>query len=326
LNSGSESDDDGVNKAKFPTFKMPDKMKDYKWEVGTYFVSKLVFMEAMRTYAVHSGRAIKFRKNDKVRVRVGCKEGCPWEALCGKIPGEETWQLKKVYLGDHECDTDFNVNLMNSRWLGSKLHTRVRENRDLKISTIMERAQQKWNIQMCRSKAYRAKKFAVEFVEGSFRDQYTRLHDLRSNPHSSVKITSTPYEGTEADLENPNAVVCPRFQRMYVCFKGCMDSFFKCRKIIGLDGCFLNGPYGGMLLVAIGMDPNDQILPIAFAVVEGEIKEFWKWFLELLIDDLGGTGICRTYTIISDQQKVLFISPHKIFIFVYFFKNICFWL
>jgi len=274
----------------------------------------------------YTGRAIKFRKTDKVRVRVGCKEGCPWEAFCGKIPDEETWQLKKVYPGDHECDTDFNVNLMNSRWLGSKLHTRVRENRDLKISTIMERAQQKWNIQMCRSKAYRAKKFAVEFVEGSFRDQYTRLHDLRSNPHSSVKITSTPYEGTEADLENPNAVVCPRFQRMYVCFKGCMDSFFKCRKIIGLDGCFLNGPYGGMLLVAIGMDPNDQILSIAFAVVEGETKEFWKWFLELLIDDLGGTGICRTYTIISDQQKVLFISPHKNFIFVYFFKNICFWL
>lgn len=196
-------------------------MKDYKWEVGTYFVSKLVFMEAMRTYAVHSGRAIKFRKNDKVRVRVGCKEGCPWEAFCGKIPGEETWQLKKVYPGDHECDTDFNVNLMNSKWLGSKLHTRVRENKDLKNSTIMERVQQKWNIQMRRSKAYRAKKFAVEFVEGSFRDQYTRLHDcahelLRSNPHSSVKITSTPYEGTEANLENPNAVVCPRFQRMYV--------------------------------------------------------------------------------------------------------------
>jgi hypothetical protein len=84
LNSGSDSDEDGEKRAKFPTFKMPEKMKDYKWEVGTYFVSKLVFMEAMRTYAVHSGRAIKFRKNDKDRVRVKCKEGCPWEAFCGK--------------------------------------------------------------------------------------------------------------------------------------------------------------------------------------------------------------------------------------------------
>jgi hypothetical protein len=39
--------------------------------------------------------------------------------------------------------------------------------------------------------------------------------------------------------------------------------------IIGLDGCFLKGYYGGQILAAIGRDPNDQMLPIAFAVVEG---------------------------------------------------------
>jgi hypothetical protein len=71
-----------------------------------------------------------------------------------------------------------------------------------------------------------------------------------------------------------------------------------------------------MLLATIGMDPNDQILSIAFAVVEGKTKESWTWFLELLINDLGGTEICRTYTIISDQQKVLFIAFSVLF-FVY---------
>jgi len=77
----------------------------------------------------------------------------------------------------------------------------------------------------------------------------------------------------------------------------------KCRPIIGLHGCFLKGYYGGQLLAAIGRDPNDQ-LPIAFTIVEGETKESWKWFLELLINDLGGTRLFKTYTIISDQQKV----------------------
>jgi len=91
---------------------------------------------------------------------------------------------------------------------------------------------------------------------------------------------------------------------MYVCFKGCRDSFFNCISIIGLDGCFLKTPYGGMLLAVIGMDPNDQILPIVYAVVEGENKDSWTWFLELLIADLGGNRLCKTYTIISDQQKV----------------------
>jgi len=69
----------------------------------------------------------------------------------------------------------------------------------------------------------------------------------------------------------------------------------------------LKGCYGGMLLTAIGRDPNDQMLPVAYDVVEGETKESWKWFLELLIADLGGSRLCKTYTFISDQQKVILI-------------------
>ncbi|RYR38239.1 hypothetical protein Ahy_A09g043212 [Arachis hypogaea] len=51
------------------------------------------------------------------------------------------------------------------------------------------------------------------------------------------------------------------------------------RPMIGLDGCFIKTPYGGQLLIAIGWDPNDQILPIAYAVVEAKTKDLWRWFL-----------------------------------------------
>jgi len=46
-----------------------------------------------------------------------------------------------------------------------------------------------------------------------------------------------------------------------------------CRPIIGLDGCFLKGEYGGELLTAVGRDKNDQMLPIAYVVVEVENKD-----------------------------------------------------
>jgi hypothetical protein len=46
------------------------------------------------------------------------------------------------------------------------------------------------------------------------------------------------------------------------------------------------------------------MLPIVYIVVEGETKEIWAWFLELLVNDLGGKILCETYTFISDQQKV----------------------
>ena len=46
-----------------------------------------------------------------------------------------------------------------------------------------------------------------------------------------------------------------------------------CIKIIGFDGCFLKGASCGELLTAIGRDGNNQIYPIAWAVVEVENTE-----------------------------------------------------
>ena len=72
-----------------------------------------------------------------------------------------------------------------------------------------------------------------------------------------------------------------------------------------MDGCFLKTCCKGELLIAIGRDGNNQIFPIAWAIVIVENKVNWIWFLQLLKQDLGisnGDGL----TIISDMQKVVF--------------------
>ncbi|CAI9268484.1 unnamed protein product [Lactuca saligna] len=60
----------------------------------------------------------------------------------------------------------------------------------------------------------------------------------------------------------------------------------------------------GQLLSAIGRDANNHIYPIAWAVVLVESKETWKWFIDLLIEDLG-MGVGHGLTLISDQHKGL---------------------
>ncbi|XP_017613447.1 uncharacterized protein LOC108458534 [Gossypium arboreum] len=40
-----------------------------------------------------------------------------------------------------------------------------------------------------------------------------------------------------------------------------------CRRIVGLDGCFLKGYYGGYLLAAVGIDANNDIYPLAYAAI-----------------------------------------------------------
>lgn len=63
----------------------------------------------------------------------------------------------------------------------------------------------------------------------------------------------------------------------------------------------MKGPYGGILLAAVGKDPNEEYFPIAVAAVEAENKDAWEWFLRLLLSDLGTQ---RHLTFTSDQQKV----------------------
>ncbi|XP_017408643.1 uncharacterized protein LOC108321409 [Vigna angularis] len=163
---------------------------------------------------------------------------------------------------------------------------------------IREKVQRKLNIGISRCMAYRAKAIACDDIDGSFNEQYKRIYDyahevLGRNPGSTVKV----------EVENNQDEVI--FKRFYCCLKACKDSFVCCRSIIGLDGAFLKGKYGGELLTAVGRDGNDQMLPIAYAVVEGENKDSWTWFLNLLIDDLGGEEVCSSITFVSDQQKGL---------------------
>jgi hypothetical protein len=49
--------------------------------------------------------------------------------------------------------------------------------------------------------------------------------------------------------------------------------FAHCRPIISVDDTFLTEKYKGTLMVAIGMTAENQVLPLAFALVEGENNE-----------------------------------------------------
>lgn len=60
-------------------------------------------------------------------------------------------------------------------------------------------------------------------------------------------------------------------------------------------------------MVVVCKDENNQMLPLAWAVIEVENKFTWAWFVKLLKEDLqlgDGTHII----IISDIQKGLEIS------------------
>ncbi|XP_027171686.1 uncharacterized protein LOC113771285 [Coffea eugenioides] len=104
-----------------------------------------------------------------------------------------------------------------------------------------------------------------------------------------------------------------KFQRLYMCFAGVKKGFLDaCRPLFGFDGTFLKSAAGGVLLIAVGVDPNNGLYPIAYAAIEGETKDSWIWFLTLFKKDL---KIEKNYewTIMSDKQKGIIQACETVF-------------
>lgn len=113
-------------------------------------------------------------------------------------------------------------------------------------------------------------------------------------PHTTIKVRKAPLTVAEN-----------KFLRMYMCLGPLKEGMKTCRPFIGVDGCFLKGPFPGQLLTAVGVDANNGMYPFAWAVVEKETKKSWKWFLQLLCNDLEITNENEhLWTFMSDQQKV----------------------
>ena len=99
---------------------------------------------------------------------------------------------------------------------------------------------------------------------------------LRKNRDSTIKI--------EVGRNGDGKCV---FKNLQICLGPLKRGFLEgCRRILSINGCFLQGPWNGQLLAAVGRDENNQMYPIAWGVAQREDKETWLWFMQFLVDDL----------------------------------------
>ncbi|XP_070010958.1 uncharacterized protein [Nicotiana sylvestris] len=150
-----------------------------------------------------------------------------------------------------------------------------------------------------RSTVHRARAKIQKEIIGDVHAEFKRLYDyrdilLQTNPGTTCVV--------KVEDQGEGKLV---FNSFYVCFyttkKGWSEG---CRRIIGLDGCFLKGICKGQLLVAVSKDGNNQMFPIAWAIVEVENSFTWTWFLKCVTHDLELQD-GRDLTIMSDMQKGL---------------------
>ncbi|KAK9038834.1 hypothetical protein V6N11_023682 [Hibiscus sabdariffa] len=268
------------------------------WELGLRFEDHKQFKEAVRKYAIAKGVALRFKKSEPKRVRVCCKVGCPW-SLFASMDKRYDCFLVKTYYPVHKCVRTNKNPILTSKHIENVFRDRILADPSMKVETLKQHCRKELGVYASFNKCQRARLNVLREKRGSYIEEYATLWGyaaelLHSNPGSTISI--------QVHRDSDNKAI---FHRMYICFDALKKGWKEgCRPFIGVDGCFLKTATQGELLVAIGRDGNNQMFPVAWAVVEGEGKESWKWFLTKLMQDLNhpdGEGL----TLMSDQQKGL---------------------
>ncbi|XP_050125635.1 uncharacterized protein LOC126602828 [Malus sylvestris] len=282
---------------KFKQWHRATNLKNPDFCMGMLFPNKQQLNEAILYYTVKNGRNVWFKKNDKERIRAIYMKGCPFVIYGSRLHESTTFQIKTFEM-NHVCTRDENVFWLNSKFLAERYANELMIDPDWSIELFRPTIQKDYRQEVTTQQIYRARQRAEKLNRGTWVEQYNKLEQYaailkQTNPGSIVFI-KTQMRG---DIRI--------FQRMYICFDACKIGFKQgCRPVIGLDGYFVKGQHPGQILAAVGIDGNNGMFPIAYAVVEIENQSTWEWFLEILIDDLSMEN-SATYAFITNKQKGL---------------------
>ncbi|XP_074288527.1 uncharacterized protein LOC141613684 [Silene latifolia] len=125
------------------------------------------------------------------------------------------------------------------------------------------------------STMYKMREKALSLINGGYDESYALLPAYvemikETNPGSYAICAWTVMYTHKKPL---------RFKSLFMSFNAQFRGLFKgCRSLIGVDGTYLKGNHGGVLLSAIAVDGNNEICPLAVGVVKAENKETWSNF------------------------------------------------
>ncbi|XP_075474846.1 uncharacterized protein LOC142505652 [Primulina tabacum] len=204
----------------------------------------------------------------------------------------QKFEMIKTFKPEHKnCYWNVKNKNIKSSWLGETFVSKLKSNPKLGTREFQEEVKSTLNVSLTYKQAYLGRKKALKLVDGRIAEQFSQIRNYCAELRRSDEGASLILKLTDGDD-------APRFQRLYVCFSACKQGFKEsCRPV---------------LLTAVGLDPNNNIFPIAYALVEGETKDSWMWFLQLLNNDIGFENE-DGWTFMSDKQKGLIPAFENLF-------------
>ena len=260
--------------------------------LGKFFMDKQEFKHKASVFAMKNKFEFMVKKSTPDLWYIRCKDpDCSWKMRGRKRLRSEMFEVT-VFNNVHTCSQDVrDVDHRNATpWVVGHLVKRKLADKTNKYVANNAKADMKqyYVVEMSYEKAWRCREKAIEYVRGTTEMSYSKL----------------PGYLRQLQKKNPDTLVdfVAEDGRFLYCFfsLGASSKGFKyCRPVICVDGTFLKNKYGGILLCAVAVDGNGQLFPLAFAVVDSENHNSWKYFARKLREAIGDV---QNLAIISDRH------------------------
>ncbi|XP_016191917.1 uncharacterized protein LOC107632773 [Arachis ipaensis] len=226
----------------------------------------------------------------------GYGAGCDWLIRASLIRKKTFWEIRR-YNGKHTCTVGTisqDHAKLDSDTIADAIRPLVEADPSIKVKSVIAEVQGRFNYTVTYRKAWLAKQKAVAKVFGDWEVSYQTLPVwLKAMtvkmPRSRVQIKTLLVYRESQEVQGVRVL-----HRVFWSFYPCIVAFRHCKPLVQVDGTHLYGKYKGALLVAVAQDGNQNIVPIAFAIVEGETADAWEFFLTNLrryVVTIDGVGI-----------------------------------
>jgi hypothetical protein len=236
-------------------------------------------------------------QNNKMRLQLHCLlSTCTFYLRIGKNK-DNSFGVRSYTPHDCPPSTHTNFKPRNSAWyIASRLERDIAINRHIKPKEIQERAQichQLQHIQYL--PAWGARERLRNILDGDEGSSFGLILDWCERIMSDS--TTDPYIATKLSANM-------RFEALFIMIGAIRAHLPTLRPFYALYGTHTRSQYNITLLIAVGLDAEDRILPSAFALVPGENVTWWSWFCEHLVQAFDD-ALPPQYVIMSDRDKGL---------------------
>ncbi|XP_040954900.1 uncharacterized protein [Gossypium hirsutum] len=264
--------------------------------IGKRFPTKGAVLSAIKHYNIKQSVDYKVIVPTPTKYVGKCimfGQGCNWSIRAAFMKRNQIWEVRK-YNGPHTCRVERisqDHNKLDSNVKRDFIVPLVKENLPISVLDLIFEIRTRYGYYVSYRKAWNGKQKAIAELYGDWDKSYNDLPNLLAAmqqyvPGTVVELQTLPaYDGNRL-VEGKRV-----FHRLFWTFRSCIEGFRYCKPIVQDDGTFLYGKYKETLLLAISQDGNRNILPLAFAIVEGETKEAWAFFLTNL-RNVKQMGIC----------------------------------